>query len=131
MGAVSAGVSATPLTCLVECDGRELLAGEAWQVTVAASGAFGAGAAIEEADPGDGALEVVAIEAGPRLGLLNLAYLLRSGRVTAHPWAFHTRCEHATVQVPDGTTFNVDGELVTTGEARFRAQEGAFRLVMG
>ncbi len=131
VGAVSAGLSARPLTCLVECDGRELLAGEAWQVTVAASGAFGAGAAIEEADPGDGALEVVAIEAGPRLGLLNLAYLLRSGRVTAHPWAFHTRCEHATVQVPDDTTFNVDGELVTTGEARFRAQKGAFRLVVG
>ena len=30
-------------TCLVDCDGRELLAGEAWQVTVAVSGAFGAG----------------------------------------------------------------------------------------
>ena len=131
VGAVSAGLSARPLACLVECDGRELLAGEAWQVTVAASGAFGAGAAIDEADPGDGALEVVAIEGGPRLGLVNLAYLLRSGRVTAHPWAFHTRCEHATVQVPDDTTFNVDGELVTTGEARFRAQKGAFRLIVG
>ncbi len=130
-GAVSAGASAKPLTCLVECDGRELLAGEAWQVTVAASGAFGAGAAVEEADPGDGALEVVAIEAGPRLGLVGLAYRLRSGRVTAHPRAFHMRCEHASVQVPDDTAFNVDGELVTTGAARFTAQRDAFRLVVG
>ena len=130
-GAVSAGVSAMPLTCLVKCDGRELLAGEAWQVTVAASGAFGAGAAVEEADPGDGALDVVAIEAGPRLGLVSLAYRLRAGSVTGHPRAFHMRCEQACVQVPDGTSFNVDGELVTTGEAHFRAVKGAFRLVVG
>jgi diacylglycerol kinase (ATP) len=131
VGAVSAGVSARPLTCLVECDGRELLAGEAWQVTVAASGAFGAGAVIEEADPSDGALEVVAIEAGPRLGLVGLAYRLRSGQVTSHPRAFHVHCDHAEVHVPDGTCFNVDGELVTEGEARFRAVKGAFRLVVG
>ena len=130
-GALSAGLSAKPLTCLVECDGRELLAGEAWQVTVAASGAFGAGAAVEEADPSDGALEVVAIEAGPRLGLVSLAYRLRSGRVTSHPRAFHCHCAHAEVQVPDCTRFNVDGELVTEGDARFRAVKDAFRLVVG
>jgi diacylglycerol kinase family enzyme len=33
--------------------------------------------------------------------------------------------------VPDRTRFNVDGELVTTGDARFRAVKGAFRLVIG
>ena len=131
VGAVSAGLSAKPMTCLVECDGKELLAGDAWQVTVAASGAFGAGSVVQEADPGDGALEVVAIEAGPRLGLVSLAYRLRSGRVTAHPRAFHARCEHATLQVPDGTGFNVDGELLTAGEARFSAVKEAFRLVVG
>ena len=78
-GALSAGMTAKPLTCLVVCDGREVLAGEAWQVTVAASGAFGAGASIEEADPTDGSLEVVAIEAGSRIGLVSLAYHLRRG----------------------------------------------------
>jgi diacylglycerol kinase family enzyme len=130
-GALSAGLSAKPLTCLVECDGRELLAGEAWQVTVAASGAFGAGAVVEESDPTDGALEVVAIEAGPRLGLVSLAYHLRRGNLTRHPRAFHVHCEHAEVQVPDRTRFNVDGELVTAGDARFRAVKGAFRLVVG
>jgi diacylglycerol kinase (ATP) len=131
-GALSAGLSAKPLTCLVLCDeGRELLAGEAWQVTVAASGAFGAGAAVDEADPSDGALDVVAVEAGPRLGLVTLAYRLRRGRVTNHPRAFHARCAQAEVQVPDCTRFNVDGELVTEGEARFRAVKDAFRLVVG
>jgi diacylglycerol kinase (ATP) len=130
-GAVTAGVSAKPLTCLVRCDGRELLAGEAWQVTVAASGAFGAGATVPEADPGDGTLDVVAIEAGPRLGLVGLAYRLRSGSLTSHPHAYHARCDQAEVQVPDGTCFNVDGELVREGEARFKAVRGAFRLVVG
>ena len=130
-GAVTAGISATPLTCLVECDGEELLAGEAWQVTVAASGAFGAGATVEEADPSDGALEVVAIEAGPRLGLVSLAYRLRRGNLTRHPRAYHKRCDDARVQVPDCTRFNVDGEIVTEGDARFRAVKGAFRLVIG
>jgi YegS/Rv2252/BmrU family lipid kinase len=130
-GAVTAGVSAKPITCLVRCDGRELLAGEAWQVTVAASGAFGAGASVPEADPGDGALDVVAIEAGPRLGLIGLAYRLRSGSLTSHPRAFHARCDTAEVQVPDGTCFNVDGELLNGGEARFEARRGAFRLVAG
>jgi diacylglycerol kinase (ATP) len=129
-GAVSAGMSATPLTCLVLCDGRELLAGDAWQVTVAASGAFGAGAAVEEADPTDGALEVVAIEAGPRVGLVSLAYHLRRGSLTSHPRAYHVHCDHAEIQVPDGTQWNVDGELVRAGAARFTATKGAFRLVV-
>jgi diacylglycerol kinase (ATP) len=130
-GAMVAGLSAKPLTCLVECDGEELLAGEAWQVTVAASGAFGAGATVQEADPSDGALEVIAFEAGPRPGLLSLAYRLRRGDLTSHPRAYHKHCDEVDVQVPDGTRFNVDGELVTKGDARFRAVRGAFRLVVG
>jgi diacylglycerol kinase family enzyme len=130
-GALSAGVTAKPLTCLVLCNGRELLAGEAWQVTVAASGAFGAGASIEEADPTDGSLEVVAIEAGSRAGLVSLAYHLRRGTLTSHPRAYHLHCDQAEVQVPDCTRFNVDGEVVTVGDARFRAVKGAFRLVVG
>jgi diacylglycerol kinase (ATP) len=130
-GAVSAGLSAKPITCLVECDGRELLAGEAWQVTVAASGAFGGGAKLQEADPGDGALDVIAIEAGPRLGLVSLAYRLRSGTVSGHPRAFHARCQRAHVQVPEGTRFNVDGELVTERDAHFTAVTSAFGLVIG
>jgi diacylglycerol kinase (ATP) len=130
-GALSAGMSAQPLTCLVRCDGREVLAGDAWQVTVAASGAFGAGASIEEADPTDGMLEVVGIEAGSRLGLVSLAYHLRRGTLTRHPRAYHVHCDEVEVQVPDCTQFNVDGELVTEGAARFRAVKGAFRLVIG
>jgi len=131
VGAVAAGVSAKPLTCVVDCDGRELLAGEAWQVTVAVSGAFGAGVVLEGTDPSDGRLDVVGIEAGPRLGLIGLGYRLRSGGVAAHPRAFQARCTTTEVRVPEGTRFNVDGELVTAGSACFTAEQRAFRLVVG
>jgi diacylglycerol kinase (ATP) len=130
-GAVAAGFTAKPLTCLVDCDGRELLAGEAWQVTVAASGAFGAGVVLDGSDPSDGRLDVMGIEAGPRLGLVGVAYRLRSGGMADHPRAFQTRCTTAEVRVPDGTPFNVDGEVVPAGSARFTAQERAFQLVIG
>ena len=130
-GAVAAGLNAKPLTCFVDCDGRELLAGEAWQVTVAASGALGAGTVLDGADPSDGRLDVVGIEAGPRLGLVALAYRLRSGGVADHPRAFQTRCTTAEVRVPEGTPFNVDGEIMAAGSARFTAQERAFQLVIG
>jgi diacylglycerol kinase family enzyme len=73
----------------------------------------------------------VAIEAGSRLGLVSLAYRLRSGTLRSHPRAFHRRCTKAEVQVPDHTKFNVDGELVTAGDARFTVEKQAFQLVVG
>ena len=130
-GALVAGVTEKAVPCQVHCGEQPLFAGDAWQVTVAASGAFGAGSSIEEADPLDGELEVVAVARGPRPGLVALAYRLRSGRLTRHPRARHARCTSAEVQVPEGTEFNVDGEVLEVGPARFAAQGGAFRLVTG
>ena len=100
LGALVAGVTARPLPVQVICDDTTLFEGDAWQVTLAASGAFGAGARIEEADPRDGALEVVAVEAGPRLGLVGLAYRLRRGSLGDHRRARHARCPTARLRVP-------------------------------
>ena len=130
-GAVAAGVTAHPVPCTVECDGRVLLDGEAWQVTVAASGAFGAGSRIDEADPADGVLDVVAVESGPRAGLVALAYRLRTGAVSGHARAAHERCRTAVVHLPPEAELNVDGEIVPAGGARFSAEGAAFRLVAG
>jgi diacylglycerol kinase (ATP) len=130
-GALVAGVSARAVPVGVACDGGELFEGDAWQVTVAASGAFGAGARIREADPHDGALDVVAIEAGPRVGLVALAYRLRRGSLGEHRRGRHARCRAATLRVPARTTFNVDGEVVESGPARFRGEADAFSLVVG
>ena len=128
-GAVAAGVTASAVAVEVECDGEPLFDGEAWQVSLAASGAFGAGSRIAEADPHDGDLEVLAVAAGPRAGLVAVAYRLRSGRLASHRRARRQRCPSAVVRVPDGTDWNVDGEIVPAGTSRFRGEASAFRLV--
>lgn len=130
-GALTAGLTADPVNCVVECGGRDLFAGAAWQVTVAASGAFGGGSEIAEADPTDGALEVVAVGAGPRRALGALAFRLRRGTATSHPRARHASCITAMVSTASDTLWNVDGEVVSFGPARFRAQHAAFELVVG
>jgi diacylglycerol kinase (ATP) len=129
-GALAAGLTASPVPVEVACEEDAAFEGEAWQVTVAASGAFGAGARIAEADPHDGALEVVAVPAGPRPGLVALAYHLRSGGLARHRTARRRRCTSAVVRAPAGTEWNVDGEIVPAGTSRFRGEADAFRLVV-
>jgi diacylglycerol kinase (ATP) len=129
-GALAAGVTAHAVQVQVHCGDDALFEGHAWQVTLAASGAFGAGARIAEADPHDGALEVVAVAAGPRPGLVALAYRLRSGGLGRHRKARRRRCSTAVVRVPEGTEWNVDGEIVPAGTSRFRGEAAAFRLVV-
>jgi diacylglycerol kinase family enzyme len=81
-GALRAGITTAPVTCRITANGRELFAGEAWQATIACSGAFGGGADVE-ADAHDGMLDAVAVEAGSRARLVKLAYGLRAGRRTS------------------------------------------------
>jgi Diacylglycerol kinase catalytic domain len=58
-----------------------------------------------------------------------LAYRLRSGGLARHRRARRGRCASALVRVPDGTEWNVDGEIVSAGTSRFRGEAHAFRLV--
>jgi diacylglycerol kinase (ATP) len=130
VGALLAGATSGPIPVTVDCEGDGMFEGEAWQVTVAASGAFGAGSRIDEADPHDGALEVVAVGSGPRPGLVALAYRLRTGSLARHGKARRRRCVSAEVGAPAGTEWNVDGEIVSAGTSRFRGEADAFRLVV-
>ena len=130
-GALLAGITARAVSVEVSCDDGGLFEGDAWQVTVAASGAFGAGSSIDEADPHDGKLEVIAVEAGPRPGLVALAYRLRAGSLGEHKRAKHARCERAALSLEGRTEFNVDGEVVESGSVRFRGEADAFALVVG
>jgi diacylglycerol kinase family enzyme len=120
-GAIAAGATEDPIECTI--DGH--FEGAAWQVMVASSGAFGGGAELD-ADPGDGRLDLVVIPAGSRLELARRAVELRRGE----PEGVHARAETFTVRVPEGTAFNVDGEVVeASGAVRFGVEPGAFRLV--
>ena len=128
-GAIRAGASSGPWECRVRCDGREVFSGGAWQVIVASSGAFGGGSEIAAADPTDGMLDLTVIPAGSRLRLAQRAAGLRSGAVTEQRGVVHSRGR--TAEVDGGLEYNVDGEIVAEGRARFGVSHDAFRLVVG
>jgi diacylglycerol kinase family enzyme len=130
VGALRAGLSADAIDCRLTCDGETVHEGPAWQVTVACSGAFGAGASVG-ADPGDGRLDAVAIPAGSRLGLVWRAYGLRSGRVERQARVESTRCREAVLEADASFAMNVDGEVCRAGRAPFAVEPDAFELIVG
>jgi diacylglycerol kinase family enzyme len=130
IGGLRAGLTAEPISCRVRCDGTERFAGKAWQVTVAITGAFGGGAEVE-ADPHDGVLDAVAIEARSRAWLALHAYGLRRGRIESHSAAVSCSGREILVETEGATGFNVDGELIEGECFRFTVEPHAFELVVG
>lgn len=131
LGAMGAAVVDSPVPCAVSVDGEPVYEGKAWQVTVASSGAFGGGSHLDVADASDGFLETVVLQNGPRALLAARAVGMRTGRVTEQRGVSHRRGYEVELDVPPDTEFNVDGEVVCHGPARFRVDPAAFRLVAG
>jgi diacylglycerol kinase (ATP) len=130
IGAARAGLGARPVRCRVRCAGQPVFEGSAWQVSVAVTGAFGAGATVDS-DPRDGKLDVVVIEAGSRARLVTHAYRLRAGRLESQRAVRSRRCGAAEVETDGATGFNVDGEIVDVAKAHFRVEPEAFEVVTG
>ena len=129
LGALRVGLTAAPISCRVTCDGNELFAGRAWQITVACTGAFGGGSAVA-ADPADGVLDVVMIEAGSRARLIVHAYGLRAGRVERQRGVISGQGTEVGVETDGDAGFNVDGELLDGETLRFSVEPAAFELVV-
>ena len=129
VGALRAGIEADPVQCTVRCAGGELFSGLAWQVIVACTGAFGGGSSVD-ADPADGRLDVVAIEAETRARLVRHAYGMRRGEIEEQPGVHTADGATVEIEVADGTAFNVDGELVEAGSCRFSVEAGAVEVVV-
>jgi len=128
-GGLRAALRAEPVSCRVTCDGRLLFEGVAWQVTVANTGAFGAGSRVE-ANPADGLLDAVVIEAGSRARLALHGAGLRRGSVGGRPGVRRGRGARVDLRlVPGG--LNVDGELVEGEDATLSVEPGAVALVVG
>lgn len=130
-GALRAGGTGSPLRCRVRCDGRECYAGRAWQIIVAATGAFGGGSEIGPTSPTHRLLDVAIVPAGSRLGLLRRAWGMRRGRLTAQPGVAHQSA--ATIEIDMGEpdpTFNVDGELCRCEPAHFTLRPGGFEVIV-
>jgi YegS/Rv2252/BmrU family lipid kinase len=130
VGALRAGLFARSVAARVTVDGVDIFTGHAWQVIVAVTGAFGGGAEVD-ADPADGCLDLVAIEAGSRLRLAVHGYGMRSGRVERQEGVVTARGRRIEVEADGGSGFNVDGELLSEARLRFTVEPRAFEVVIG
>jgi diacylglycerol kinase (ATP) len=128
VGAARAATAARPLHVAVRVDGRAAFEGRCWQLIVAVSGAFGGGSGVEEADPGDGVLDVVVLPAGSRLGLVRRAWGLRTQRIAGQRGVEHLRGR--VVEVDGAGEINADGEILSGGLERVTVEPRAFRLLV-
>ncbi len=130
VAALRAGLAAPVLPCRVWCDGVQRFEGDVWQVVVAATGAFGGGSAIGNTRPDDGELDVAVVPSGPRVALARRAWGMRRGRLTEQADVPHHRGSIVDVEVPEGTQFNVDGDLQKGGSpTRFAVLPGGVEVV--
>ena len=130
LGAVRAGLGAAPFRCAVVSDGEPVFDGRAWQVIVANSGGFGGGAHAAPAEPDDGMLDVLVVEAGSRARLVVHAYGMRRGNLAWQEGAHHARGRSIRLEVAHGTCFNVDGEVREHGACEATVEPKAFELVV-
>jgi len=129
VGALRAGVTARPIRIRVAADDDALFAGDAWQVIVAGTGAFGGGSELDVADPSDRRIDVAVLAAGPRLALVRRALGMRRGGLTDQPGVHHARATTVTLELPPRTPFNVDGEVCVVAPARFEARGERVRVI--
>jgi diacylglycerol kinase (ATP) len=130
VGALRAGLTAHPLRCRVTVDGGQVFAGDAWQVIVAGTGAFGGGSELQEADPADRRVDVAVLEGGPRVALVRRAYGMRSGTLAGQPGVHHARGRIVELELPKAAPFNVDGEVCDVSPTRFCARGERVRVVV-
>ncbi len=130
VGALRAAATASPLRCAVRADARTVFEGEAWQVIVAVTGAFGGGSEVGAADPQDGVLDVAILQAGSRIGLARRAWGLKRGTIAEQRGVEHHRGREIEVDLPPGTEFNADGEIRDRGMERIAVERAAYALVV-
>ena len=130
VGALRAATTEAPMRCTVRVDGEPGFDGGAWQLIVAAGGAFGGGSEIGVADPGDGELDVTVLPAGSRIALARRAWGLRRGTVEQQEPVEHLRGCVVEVVLPRGAELNVDGEIRDGGLERVTVERAAYALVV-
>lgn len=129
-GAIRAGATAEAVRAAVRCDGEQRFAGEAWQLVVGVTGAFGGGSAIGGTRRDDLELDVAVVPRGPRPALMRYAYAMRRGKLTSQRRVVHHRGKVIEVDLPAGEAFNVDGEVLEFRPARFTLLEGGVEVVV-
>jgi len=131
VGALRAAVTESPMRVSVRVDDQLGFEGGAWQLIVAAGGAFGGGSEIGVADPGDGELDVTILPAGSRIALARRAWGLRRGTLEQQEPVEHLRGRVVEIELPLGAELNVDGEIRDGGLERVTVERAAYALVVG
>jgi diacylglycerol kinase (ATP) len=131
VGALRAAATEEPMRCTVRVDGETCFEGGAWQLIVAAGGAFGGGSEIGVADPHDGELDVTILPAGSRIALARRAWGLRRGTVEQQEPVEHHRGRVVEAELSRGAELNVDGEIREGGLERVTVERAAYALVVG
>ncbi len=130
VGGLRAAATATPLRCSIRAGGEPVFAGDAWQVIVGVTGAFGGGSELGAADPQDGVLDVAVLPAGSRAGLARRAWGMRRGTIADQRGVEHHRAAVIEVELPAGTEVNADGEVRERGMERMTVERSAYALVV-
>lgn len=134
IGAAKAAMQGEPVELVVRCGERRLHQGPAWQVIIAASGAFGGGSQI---DADDGMLDAVIVEGSSKLRLPQRAIGMKMGTLEAQEGVSSHRCPEVEVEVDPDEQLNCDGEVVPAAEVgsegvvRFSIEVRAVELVIG
>jgi diacylglycerol kinase (ATP) len=135
LAGIKAGVGALArfgsMTLAVEHDGTlELL--RAAQLFVVNFPLFGPSLRVAPgADPGDGLLDLVALEAGSRHELLGLVPHLRAGTHLDRPGVRHLRARTLRLASGGRSPFIADTTTLGTGSVRLTVEQGALELVGG
>jgi diacylglycerol kinase family enzyme len=119
VGGLRAAISGDPVRGSVTLDGEQAWSGAAWQVLIAATGAFGGDSGTGGVDPADAQLDVAVVEAGTRLALMRRALAMRRQELVHEDAVLHVRGHEVELDTPPGTPFNVDGEVLHPYPARF------------
>lgn len=116
LGAARAGLRAHPVRVKVALEGEEIFDGRVWQFLAGATGRFGGGSGLGEADPHRGHLTVAIVPAGTRLTLPLRAVGLRRRAIERQRAVEWGRTEEISVIASASgrqVTWNLDGELWT------------------
>lgn len=100
---------------------------------VVANGRWAAGGlpVAPRAEIDDGRLDVVVLRSAPVARLGAVVATMAAGRHMDHELVMAFRCETLEIRSSPPLGFNVDGELLGTGDARFEVVPGALRVLIG
>jgi diacylglycerol kinase family enzyme len=133
IGALLGAARTKPISVTAEVDGEPAWSGDAWQVMVASSGAFGGWGDTGKVEHGDGQLDLVVVPAGRgthRLAV-DAASLVR-GELAQRDGVHHSRGSRIELVLRHTQQVVVDGELLDLDDRRLVATvaPGPLRVVV-